>query len=160
MRHTLAMLGTAALVVVTACGGDSSNDGPTNPNQNPTGNRSMSARIDGTAWTATSVAAGVTNGLLIIAGTNVTQTFSIAVAVAQGTGTQTVGPSSVTYGNLLVGQQSWAANGSLGGPGSITLTTLTATRAAGTFSFTVKALTQGASPATRQVTSGAFDVVF
>jgi Family of unknown function (DUF6252) len=159
MRQPFTTFATAALVFVAACGGGS-DGGPTNPNQNPNSNRSMSARVDGTAWTATSVAAGVTNGLLIIAGSNITQTFAIAAAVNQGTGTQTVGPTSVTYGNLMVGQQSWAANGSQGGTGSITLTTLTANRAVGTFSFTLKALSQGATPASRQITSGAFDVVF
>ena len=160
MRQPFAILGTAALVVVAACGGGSSDKGPTNPNQNPNSNRSMSARVDGTAWTATSVAAGVTNGVLIIAGTNVTQTVTVSAVVSQGTGTQTVGQTSLASGSLLVGQQQWSASGLQGGTGSVTLTTLTATRAVGSFSFTVQGRTQGATPASRQITSGVFDVVF
>ena len=46
-----------------------------------------------------------------------------------------------------------------GGTGSITLTTLTSNRAAGTFTFTAKPLAGGAT-GDKVVTQGAFDVTF
>jgi hypothetical protein len=120
----------------------------------------MTARIDGASWSAISIATSGGNGpSLIITGSNISQTLAILLPLNTGTGTKTIGQSSVVSGTLIVGSQQWAANPAQGGTGSITLTTVAARHVAGTFQFTLAAQA-GATPATRQVTSGAFDVTY
>ena len=60
---------------------------------------------------------------------------------------------------LVQGGAAWAANPS-GGSGTITVTALTSTRVAGTFQFTGAAVSGTGASATRQVTSGKFDLSF
>ena len=156
LRSALVLMAAATIV---ACGGG--DGGPASPNPNPgTGNGSMSARIDGAQWTATGVAASGKNGALIVVGTSSAGlAVGFGASMIQGTGTQTFGPTSAANGGVTATTMSWGAN-SFQGSGSVTLTTLTATRAAGTFTFTAPALTAGSSPSTRVVTSGVFDVTF
>jgi len=157
MRQFSSVIAISALLALAACGGDS-NGGVTNPKK--PNNGTMSARIDGAAWSAISIATGSgTGSALIVTGSNIAQTLAIIVPINTGTGTKTMGQSSVVSGTLIVGSQQWAANPAQGGTGSITLTTVAAGHVAGTFSFTMAAQ-QGATPATRQITSGQFDVTF
>jgi len=157
MRQHTSIIALAALVTLAACGGSNS-DGVTNPKK--PNNGTMSARIDGAAWSAISIATGGGAGTsLIITGSNITQTIAIIVPLNSGTGTKTMGQSSVVSGTLIIGSQQWAANPAQGGTGSITLTTVASGHVAGTFSFTMAAQ-QGATPATRQVTSSQFDVTY
>ena len=152
------LVSVAALAVAAACGGDSSK--ATGPNNTGTGNRTMSARIDGAAWTATNVAATGANGTLIVSGVRGTDAaVTITASLVQGTGTQSMGRSSIVLGTVTIGSTQWAA-GNLQGTGSVTLTLVTATRAVGTFTFTAPAVTASTSPATKTVTQGAFDVTF
>jgi len=144
-----------ALLMAAACGG--SDSGSTAPNN--TSARQMSAKVDGNTWTATSVGAGITNGIAIIVGTNVTQTVSIAFAAV--TGTQTITPTGIVIGQVTIGTQTWQAGGVTGtGTGTVTVTTASANHLVGTFSFTAQAVAPGTSPASRQVTTGTFDVTF
>ena len=144
----------SALLVSTACG-SSTSTGPTNTKTNPP--RSMSARVDGTAWTATSVGAGVTNGIAILVGTNVSE--SVSISFVPTVGTQTMTPTGIVIGQVTIGGQTWQATGASGSSGSVTVTTATATHVVGTFSFTAPPL-GGGSAAARQVTAGVFDVTF
>ena len=160
MRTTSSAVMIASLVFAIACGG-SDNKGVTNPNPNKSAG-TLSARIDGAAWTATAVSVGVNTGGLIIAGASASgQGLAIGVSRTQGTGTQTFGSNVSALGTLTIGTGSWSATGlqGIGGTGSVTLTTLTSNRAAGTFTFTAKPLAGGAS-GDRVVTQGAFDVTF
>src|SRR5436190_20017876 len=148
-------LAIAALVTATACGGSSST-APTNTKTS--GTKSMAARVDGTAWSATSVGGSVTGGLAILVGTNVTQ--SVSISFVPTVGTQTMTPTGIVIGQVTIGNQTWQATGTSGSSGSVTVTTATATRVVGTFSFTAPLLAGGATASTRQVTAGTFDVTF
>jgi hypothetical protein len=152
-------LAMSVLLVSTACGSSSDNTttGPTNNNNNNSA-RSMSAKIDGASWVATTVGAGVTNGIAILAASNGTQT--IGLSFVPSVGTQTVTATGIVIGQLTIAGQTWQTSGNSGGSGSVTVTTATTNHLVGTFSFTAPALTTGATPATRQVTAGVFDVTF
>ena len=156
MRRSSLAATFGVVVFALACGGGNGSTGPNNPNPNATGAGSMSASIDGSGWNAIGVSASRSTGLLIIAGSDVQRTVTVSFAL-NGTGTQTFGPGGVALGVVLVGGQSWQANGSGLGSGSVNITTLTGNRAVGTFSFTAVG-GQGATPASRQVTNGRFDV--
>ena len=162
MRVRSAFVAIASIGFAVACGGSDSK-GVTNPNQRQSAG-TMSARIDGAAWTAVAVSVGVNTNGLIISGANSSGT-PIAVAIGmsrqQGTGTQTFGSNANALGTLTVGTGSWSATGlqGIGGTGSVTLTTLTANRAAGSFAFNAPPLAGGAT-GTKVVTAGVFDVTF
>ena len=148
---------TFGVVVLTlACGGGNSPTSPNNPNSGASGAGSMSASIDGSGWNAIAVSAGRSTGLLVIAGSDVQRTVTVSFAL-NGTGTQTFGPAGVALGVVVIGGQSWQATGSGLGSGSVNITMLTGNRAVGTFTFTAVG-GQGATPASRQVTNGRFDV--
>ena len=153
MRNLSSTLAVMALVTLCACDHDTT--GPAKPN-----NGSMSAVIDGAAWTAVSIATdSAAPSSIIIQGSNATQTLVIAIPVDQGPGTQTVGSTTPVFAGLVMGSRSWLASRTQGGAGSITLTTVAAGHVVGTFEFTL-AEHDGASPAERQVSSGKFDVKY
>ncbi len=152
MRQPSSIITTAALLLTAACGGNAT--GPAKPD-----NGTMSARIDGGAWSATSIATDSgPPSLLVVTGANATHTLPIAIPLDPGVGTQTVGSTTPVFAGLVIGSQSWAASRTQGGSGSITLTTVVPGHVAGTFEFTMAH--EGASPAARQVTSGKFDVKY
>ena len=153
MRNLSSTLAVMALVTLCACDHDTT--GPAKPN-----NGSMSAVIDGAAWTAVSIATdSAAPSSIIIQGSNATQTLVIAIPVDQGPGTQTVGSTTPVFAGVVMGSRSWLASRTQGGAGSITLTTVAAGHVVGTFEFTL-AEHDGASPAERQVSSGKFDVKY
>jgi len=144
------VVASATLVLGAACGGDTT--GPANPN-----GEAMSARIDGEAWSAQSIAIdSAPPSLLVIRGENATRTLALVIPLNQGAGRQTVGSTTPIAAVLVIGPQSWAASRTQGGAGSVTLTTVVPGHVAGTFEFTMAH--EGASPAAREVTSGKFDV--
>lgn len=124
-------------MVVASC--DKNDD----DNNNGTGG-SMSARVDGTSWTASlAVAAANTNGVLSVTGSGSDGTqCNITLYNIPGTGTYTVGgdPSNANTGRwtgsinavdtytTMVGQ----------GTGTVEITELTASKVSGSFSFTAK----------------------
>jgi len=151
MRNLSSILAITALVTLCACDRDTT--GPAMPNHG-----SMSAVIDGAAWTAVSIATdSAAPSSIIVQGSNATQTLVIAIPVDQGPGTQTVGSTTPVFAGLVAGSQSWLASRTQGGAGSITLTTVAPGHIVGTFQFTL-ARHEGATPAERQVSSGQFDV--
>ena len=151
MRQPSTIIAATALVVASACGGDTT--GPAKSD-----GKTMSARIDAAPWSASSIAIdSAAPSLLFVTGTNATHTLSILIPVNQGPGTQTVGSTTPIAAVLVMGSQSWAASRTQGGSGRITLTTVAPGHVAGTFTFTLAAH-EDASPAAREVTSGTFDV--
>jgi hypothetical protein len=144
----------SVLLASTACGG-SGNSGTTAPNN--TGSRVMSAKVDGAAWNTTIAGGSATNGLVILAGSNGTQTIAISFAATPGT--QNISPGTIVSGSLTIGSLMWKA-GPGTGTGTVTVTTSTANRVVGTFSFTAQGIVASTTPATRQITAGTFDVTF
>jgi hypothetical protein len=117
MRNLSSTLARMALVTLCACGHDTT--GPANRN-----NGSMSAVIDGAAWTAVSIATdSAAPSSIIIQGSDATQRLVIAIPVDQGPGKQTVGSTTPVFAGLVMGSQSWLASRTQGGAGSVTLTT-------------------------------------
>ena len=151
MRNLSSTLAGMALVTLCACGHDTT--GPATRN-----NGSMSAVIDGAAWTAVSIATdSAAPSSIIIQGSDATQRLVIAIPVDQGPGKQTVGSTTPVFAGLVIGSQSWLASRTQGGAGSVTLTTAARGHIAGTFEFTLAAH-EGALPSDRQVSSGKFDL--
>lgn len=160
MRTKSLVSAIATVVFAVACGGSDSK-GVTNPNQRQSAG-TLSARIDGTVWTASVVSVAVNNNGLIISGASASgQGLAIGASRLQGAGAQTFGSNVSALATLTLGTQSWSATGvqGTGSSGTVTLTALTASRAVGTFAFTATPLAGGAT-ANRVVTSGAFDVTF
>ncbi len=140
------------LLVLGACSDD------------PTGvelaNGSMSARVDGASWSAsTAIAATYTNGVLGIAGTDGSGRSVGFGALATAPGTFTIGATSPA--NALVNEagKAWQAAQSIGS-GTITITAISATGAAGTFQFTAAPVSGTGATGNRVVTEGVFDVTF
>lgn len=130
----------------------------------------MNATVDGARWTA-AIASGSTGtfagspGIASISGmatgaTPFTPGLFIAITAPLAVGTYTMnGSAAVTFSVMDGLSLRWAADPfRSGGSGTLTLTTASTTRLAGTFSFTAVATTAGTSPETRTVTNGTFDL--
>ena len=114
MRNLSSTLAGMALVTLCACGHDTT--GPATRN-----NGSMSAVIDGAAWTAVSIATdSAAPSSIIIQGSDATQRLVIAIPVDQGPGKQTVGSTTPVFAGLVIGSHSWLASRTQGGAGSVT----------------------------------------
>lgn len=142
------------LFVLSGCGSDG-----TGPGNNIPTNGSMTARIDGTNWSAVSVSATYSNGVLGVGAADVAGTAIGMGVVANGTGTFQVGASSPTNLLLTMGGASWYAQ-TTQGSGSITITSLTQNSVAGTFQFTGVATPGTTASGTRTVTNGTFSATF
>lgn len=156
--HTLVIL----LLLNTACGSDgpAGPGGPGGPN-----NGTFSARIDNTNWSASMIMPAVTaisGGASAIGAGSQTFTVAFAWQDQQGTGTWTIGGGGNSVGfnaSLTSGTQQWVAS-VIGGSGTLTITTRTANRVAGTFSFTMVPVPGTSTTGTRNITNGQFDVTF
>lgn len=160
----------ALLALSVACGGSS----PTSPSltllpstlsvvQLTRG--AIRATIDGARWESTTVfgSTGVfagTPGTATISGGMLGSAFVLTISTLLAPGTYTIGGSGYLTGDLSEGFASrWsAAPWTSGSSGTVTVTTASPTRVAGTFAFTAVATIAGTSPATRTVMNGAFDV--
>jgi hypothetical protein len=103
------------------------------------------------------------NGIVSFVGsdnTNFARAQILGVATqASGPGTFPIDLSNGASGLLTIGgTQVWKADAVLGGSGTITLTTLTATGTSGAFSFTLIAVPPATG--TKTITNGAFDITF
>jgi len=164
----LAVLGT--LTLITGCGGGSPTDGG-----NGGGDAPFTASINGQAWTADELTLQVTlagsvdfPGSLTISGTQVQsgsnyRSVILALGFIPGTGTFPLGVNQGTTpggsGSVVVVAGSSFTNYATpfsGNAGSVTVTSLTGSRMAGTFTFTAPpSLGAGASAS---VTNGEFDI--
>jgi hypothetical protein len=140
------------ILSLAACG---SNE-PTGPA--PLANGTYRARIDGAEFNAISAAViGGVGGLYSLGGGNAAgQTVGFAW-LDTGTGTYPIGGATVaTYTHM---GQTWSAS-SAQGSGSIVVTTTSANRVAGTFSFVLQADAASGATGTRTVTEGSFDLTY
>ncbi len=152
-----------ALFVVAAIafgtGSDCLGDGP-----RPTSNRTITATIDGSLWSAAeSITGSYTDGRLTLTGQN-TGGESIEITVTTSTtGTFVIGGfggGSLTF--ILTDTRtarSWRAF-TANGSGTLTLSAISATRAVGTFSFTALPTPASGAVGNRVVAAGMFDVTF
>lgn len=118
----------------------------------------MSAKINGAAWSASAGLSAVFSSPNIVAvagsdGAGRTLGFGL---VATGPGTYAVGGLSGTNATYSEGSISYSAALNVGS-GSVVVTSLSSTAAAGTFSFTV---VQTGGTATKTITEGSFNVKF
>ena len=147
------------LLLLAACGGSTtgpSGGGNTAP---------FSAQIDGTAWNSLTIstsAHGSANGTFTLIGavTSPTQTsmsLTLWNIAAPGTYPMGVGPT-VPGGtaNVTTGVQTWSTPLS-GAAGTVTVTSVSATKITGTFSFVATPFSGGAT-GNRTVAQGTFDL--
>ena len=156
----------ALLLVSAGCGGNS------NPN-NPSGSGgsgssgtashgTLTAVVDGVAYSGTVNAASNTNGILTVTSNTTDRTRSVNFATAAATGTTSITGSSTsmqvltTNGTTVTG--TWIAVTGLG-TGTITINALSSAGASGTFSFNAPPVGAGAT-GTKVVTNGVFSVTF
>lgn len=145
-----------AVLVLSSC----SKDDSTSPES--TGSATMSAKIDGSAWTATINGATNSNGLIAFAGQdgNVRQIQFRVMNVTQ-TGTYQIGGSimNVNTAQLSEGTKVWTSGLGMGS-GSVTFTKVSSTEAEGTFALTLAPVTSSRATGTKNVTDGKFAVKF
>jgi len=167
MRSARGMAPLLGLLLATACGGS---DGPTDPNPAtpppPGGNATYTASVDGQAWASAASLTSVTaalSGTYIISGSVLagasTRAITLNLMNIPGPGTYPLGTGAGVSGGSAIYAENvggWITPLS-GEAGTLTITTLTATRIAGTFSFTAVA-SAGSATGTRSVTNGAFDL--
>ena len=147
-----ALLGLA----VASCGG-SSTSSPSPNSSPPLSNGSFSALINGASFNATAARVVTANGLVSIGGGNASgQTIGFAWLDA-GTRTYPIGGATIATHTFM--GNTWSAS-SAQGSGSITVTTTTANRVAGTFSFVLQADGPSGATGTRNITQGRFDLTF
>jgi hypothetical protein len=147
----------ALLLLVAACGDD-----PAAPDA---GDSRMSARIDGTAWTSdplpgSDVVIHALPGAYQIDGRRIAGGSAMTMTLynVRGPGTYPLGVGPTGVGGLaqyIEAGSGWATPLS-GASGSVTVSTLSETAIAGTFSFTAEPIVGGAT-GTRSATEGRFD---
>ncbi len=150
-----------AMFLVSGCGSD---DDPVAPGGGGGGGGiggSVTATIDGVAFTSIVVQA-INNGGVIGVGasdSNVNNAFGFGW-VDTGATSYSIGVASATNATVSHLQGSlWQASGPSGN-GTITITTKTATRIAGTFSFSLPRVSGTEGPAVLEITNGSFDAEF
>jgi len=155
VRWFLPVLGLAT-VIAAACGGGGDN-GPTQPARSDT---TLTASLDGgTSFTAATATITSANGRLLIIASN-GPNESMGLGFDLKTGTQSSGTGgTATASYVRIGQGSWAAGPNLAASGgTLTLTTASANRVVGTFSFGLVSIS--GTPATRQSTNGRIDITY
>ena len=150
-----------SMVLVVATAGCGSSSTPTTPT--PTTTNAITAIMDGVAYNSGSITAEIISGALTMSSLNVADTAQLRFFTAARVGTETIGRSSTTgigYATVNAGLVTavWAATPTLGS-GTLTITTLTATGATGTFAFTASPLS-GSATGSKVVTNGTFNVTF
>ncbi len=159
MRRVMAAF-ILLILAGTGCGGS---DGPAGPG-GPGGpaNGTFTARIDGSNWAATIIMPTYTNiagGVSAIGAGSPTFTFGWAHQDTQQPATHAIGQSIGFNVSLSRGTEVWVAS-SQSGSGTLTITTRTANRVAGTFSFTMVPGAGSSATGTKEVTNGQFDVTW
>jgi hypothetical protein len=123
----------------------------------------MTASINGVAWTADCIAVlANTTTIISVAGADLAsgiafQTLGFATG-NRAVGTQTITPVSTINANLQQGANGWHASLAQGS-GTLVFTTLTTNRAVGTFSFVLLPVPGGPATGTKTVT-GSFNLTF
>lgn len=144
--------------LLVACGDDNgtNDDGGDDPS-------TLTATIDGLAFTANAAVTAVQGAeTLTITGTNsnnrgIVISLPIASQQATKTGTYDAGPGFAGVVTYNIGMSLYQTSAA-GGTGTVTVTSYSATRVAGTFSVT--AVGTAGTVGNRVITNGAFDVKF
>lgn len=161
MKRIPTVIASLALVLASACGGGSDSN-PTAPGGNTTvaGDGNVTMSINGVAWRSSKGGDHVTKSgqFYGISAVNVPYALVLGIGNVTGPGTfslnlATGNGSSAIISNSVGG---WGTAFS-GGSGTVTITTLTATRIAGTFSFDAVP-GSGSAAGTMQVRNGVFDL--
>jgi hypothetical protein len=149
-RLALSALALALLVLGAACG-----DGPAAPgDEGP-----MTARIDGERFVAETATVSRGNGQVYLNGGSSSQRSIGFTFPDEGTGIYEIGSGQLVSAGVSIGtDQSWIA-GASNGSGWIEVTTLTVSRIAGTFQFSLVAVADE-TPSPLEVTEGSFDVAY
>ena len=146
------------------CGGD------TAPASVPIGGGSVSATIDGTAWTADAASAEARHaqpGRYVLSGTKITSTSSLGIELdlynIAAPGTYPLGVGEKVFGGVgwvtTAPPPTYWLTPFNGASGTVTVSSLTDSRIAGSFSYTAPAYTViGDATGTRTVTNGSFDL--
>ena len=154
-------IATALLVGLAACGDDPAdpNGGNGNGNGGPP-NGTMTAQIDGQSWSAISIIATYDGELLVIGGADANVTgIGIGSQGVDGPGTYVIGTVIGANGSVTQdGTMIWFAGIGVGS-GSITVSSISAVGAVGTFAFVAEP-SMGGATGTRVVTNGTFNVTF
>jgi Family of unknown function (DUF6252) len=172
MRPLFALAALVALTV--ACGGGNT---PTSPSLPPSlfdGSTSVTrlnrgtlrATVDGTPWESALATAGIGSiagfpPQLTLTAVSARSTFGFSISGPAAVGTYDAASTSTFVSLALIeglANSWWVSPFATGSSGTLTITTATATRVAGTFAFTAVARTQGTTPASRTVTNGTFEV--
>jgi hypothetical protein len=161
MHRFLACLTVGVLLSTAACehtgtGNDSAATGVLNG--------SFSATIDGTAWTATGkvIASEPSGTTLILDASSPTYVMKLTMAPIAGFGAAAFSleavPTNGSSAQLTLANGKWST-ANTGGTGNVSLSTLSSSRATGTFTFDAPPSAGSGSTATTHV-SGKFDVTF
>jgi hypothetical protein len=165
----------APLVALDGCGGGSAPSGAGGGAGNSTGNGHLRATIDGQAWAADAqtlvVSAGASNpGALVITGTKVVSSANylslvFSLGFIRGPGSYPLGVNAGTNagGTVSINDQSGGMLGLwmtdlTGSRGTLTVSSMSATRIAGTFAFIAPPQLGSTVTSTRTVTDGDFDL--
>jgi uncharacterized protein DUF6252 len=165
MRVLTFLVSLAAALTMACGGGNASPSAPSAAATPPAPAGSMlTFKVDGVSESASSVTAGLANGILSIGGTDSSRATTLSFALtptAAGTGTYTLGPLSAANAQVLIGNPAAGWQAAVGiGSGTITVTSLTSTAATGTFSFSLVAVPGSGASGTKSITEGAFNVTF
>jgi hypothetical protein len=165
MRATGGAIVVAPLAIIAfACGGSSA----TGPNGGGKARYYLTANIDGTAWAEDAVSASIVGARLVGPGLYSISGYSSAAAITvlltlntiRGPGNYPLGVNfGVPGGTAQVSNTSsgWTTRLS-GAAGTLTITLLTQTEIAGTFSFVANGIFNAPSTSTKNVTTGTFDL--
>jgi hypothetical protein len=161
------LLAVFPVLVALACGGGGS-DGPTgnngnNNNGNVSGDGNVTMTVNGTAWRSLKAGDHVTrlnNNFYGIAASNVNYVLVLGIGNVTGPGTFSLDLATGNGSSAIVSNTAggWGT-AFTGGTGTITVTTLTANRIAGTFTFNAVP-GSGSAAGTLQVRNGTFDLTF
>jgi hypothetical protein len=150
-----------ALILTLAVAGCSADTTAPDPDS-----AAFTATIDGTAWRAagTQGAIQVTRAgqFIVIAGSSTDLVaVSFTLPLVSQPGTHSLVPPGPYHGQVMThpGGRTWLSS-LAGGSGSVTVTTITESRIAGTFQFHAIAVQGTPASGTRQVTNGRFDLSF
>lgn len=159
MRRILSIAATLVLGIFIAAG---CSDDPASGNDTSKG--SMSAKVNGTAWSAGQITQATwQNGVLGIGGTKIDGGNSkqiIITGLVSAPGDYTIGGITGLQGNYSDGSATGVMT-FVAQSGTLKVEELSATGAKGTFSFEAKEQTQaGPGTATRSITEGTFNVKF
>jgi hypothetical protein len=164
MRHRTRLFLVSLLLVVAATSACA--HGPTEPESLGGQTGSMTATIDGTPWTATSVSITQGSGIVVIqaqgplSGGNALISLVMPSSVGTYTLGLTPGRTGAQGATLSVGGAVlWSAD-TTNGNGSLTFTSLNSTKATGTYFMSLAPIVVTGATGTRVISSGVFDVNF